>query len=332
MDGAVTDTDLLRDAVDELYSQPMPEFTARRRALAAAAKKAGEKEVAAQIGALRKPTLSADTVNRLVRAAPDKTDELLQLGVSLRAAEKALNGAALRELSGQRRRLVHDLAQLAFDLTDQPSPSASVREEVTSTLNAALADENILDMMMSGALVTQARWDGFGSTSLPELAAVLPLRPADRQRQTQRKADRTEQPDVPATDTTSTTPSTTTTTTRTTTAPAAGRRAPDAATGAAVERAAKSRRIAERQRADRARVEEQKQQHLELAQQESDEADSAAELAQDTVDAIDRKLGELNMQLAHQRKLLDAAQQELRAAQQRRRGARLALTRAGGTH
>lgn len=327
MDGAVTDTDLLRDAVDELYSQPMPEFTARRRALAAAAKKAGEKEVAAQIGALRKPTLSADTVNRLVRAAPDQIDELLQLGVSLRAAEKALNGAALRELSGQRRRLVHDLAQLAFDLTDQPSPSASVREEVTSTLNAALADENILDMMMSGALVTQARWDGFGSTSLPELAAVLPLRPADRQRQTQRKADRTEQPDVPATDTTSTT----TTTTKTTTAPAAGRRAPDAATRAAVERAAESRRIAELQRADRARVEKQKQQRLELAQQESDEADSAAELAQDTVDAIDRKLGELNMQLAHQRKLLDAAQQELRAAQQRRRSARLALTRAGGT-
>jgi len=327
VDGAVTDTDLLRDAVDELYSQPMPEFTARRRALAAAAKKAGEKEVAAQIGALRKPTLSADTVNRLVRAAPDKTDELLQLGVSLRAAEKALNGAALRELSGQRRRLVHDLAQLAFDLTDQPSPSASVREEVTSTLNAALADENILDMMMSGALVTQARWDGFGSTSLPELAAVLPLRPADRQRQTQRKADRTEQPDVPVTDTTSTT----TTTTKTTTAPAAGRRPPDAATRAAVARAAESRRIAERQRADRARVEEQKQQRLELAQQESDEADSAAELAQDTVDAIDRKLGELNMQLAHQRKLLDAAQQELRAAQQRRRSARLALTRAGGT-
>jgi len=327
VDGAVTDTDLLRDAVDELYSQPMPEFTARRRALAAAAKKAGEKEVAAQIGALRKPTLSADTVNRLVRAAPDQIDELLQLGVSLRAAEKALNGAALRELSGQRRRLVHDLAQLAFDLTDQPSPSASVREEVTSTLNAALADENILDMMMSGALVTQARWDGFGSTSLPELAAVLPLRPADRQRQTQRKADRTEQPDGPATGTTSTTK----TTTKTTTAPAAGRRAPDAATRAAVERAAESRRIAELQRADRARVEEQKQQRLELAQQESDEADSAAELAQDTVDAIDRKLGELNMQLAHQRKLLDAAQQELRAAQQRRRSARLALTRAGGT-
>jgi len=319
----VTDTDLLRGAVDELYSQPMPEFTARRRALAAVAKKAGEKEVAAQIGALRKPTLSADTVNRLVRAAPDEIDELLQLGVSLRAAEKALNGAALRELSGQRRRLVHDLAQLAFDLTDQPSPSASVREEVTSTLNAALADENIADMMMSGALVTQARWDGFGSTSLPELAAVLPLRPADRQRQTQRKADRTEQPDVPATDTTSTT--------TTTTAPAAGRRAPDAATRAAVERAAESRRIAELQRADRARVEKQKQQRLELAQQESDEADSAAELAQDTVDAIDRKLGELNMQLAHQRKLLDAAQQELRAAQQRRRSARLALTRAGGT-
>ncbi len=178
----MTGQSLLQAAVDELYSSPMAEFIARRKALASEARKSGEKESAGQIAALRKPTVSADTLNRLVRAAPDEVGELLDLGADLRAAEKALDGPALRELSTRRRHLVGELADLAFELADQRSPSASVREEVTATLNAALADEQVADRLLSGALITQARWDGFGSTSLPELAAVLPMDAARRTR------------------------------------------------------------------------------------------------------------------------------------------------------
>ena len=129
---------LLQAAVDELYSSPMAEFTARRKALAAAARKSGERETAGEIAGLRKPTVSADTLNRLVRVAPDEVGELLDLGAELRAAEKALDGPALRELSTKRRHLVGELANLAFEITDQQSPSAAVRDEVTATLNAAL--------------------------------------------------------------------------------------------------------------------------------------------------------------------------------------------------
>src|SRR5205823_6598041 len=110
--------------VDELYSRPTAEFTARRKALADSARKAGDRETATRIGALRKPTRSADTLNRLVRSAADEVSELLDLGVQLRAAEKALDGPKMRALSTQRRQLVGDLTKLAFDITDQPNASA----------------------------------------------------------------------------------------------------------------------------------------------------------------------------------------------------------------
>ncbi len=176
--GPVTESSLLQAAVDELYAQPLAEFTTRRKALAAAAKKAGDRVAATAIAELRKPTLSADTVNRLVRAAPDEVQELLQLGIDLRTAEKALDAAGMRALGDRRRRLVNDLAELAFEVTGQSNPSPAVREEVTGTLNAALADEQVAERLVSGALVTRASWDGFGSAQLPELAADLPPRAA----------------------------------------------------------------------------------------------------------------------------------------------------------
>jgi len=351
----MTGPSLLQNAVDELYSHPMSEFTGRRKALAAAAKKAGDREISAQIAALRKPTVAADTVNRLVRAAADEVGELLDLGVQLREAEKALNGPELRELSAKRRHLVSDLARLAFDITEQAAPSASVREEVTSTLNAALADENIADMLLSGALVTQARWDGFGSTSLPELAVVLPLDagrlraasgPAARQRaRPDEDAPHQSAPDadVPTADP------------QQPESGGPGRAEPGkgadrGTSGRAVVKvtvvaaaeedtgsriaAKKAERVAAKKAAEREAVRAQAEQarlhRLEAAQDEAEAADDAAEQARESVRAIDRSISELSMKLAHQRQLLEQAQKDARAADARRRAAQLALTRVGG--
>ncbi len=63
-------SDLLADAVAELYAGDPEEFTGRRTELAASARDAGEVAAARKITALRKPTRSAWVVNRLVRADP----------------------------------------------------------------------------------------------------------------------------------------------------------------------------------------------------------------------------------------------------------------------
>jgi len=79
------------DAVaDRLYSLRPDEFIAARDAEVAAAKKAGDREKAKMIGALRRPTVSAWLINALVRALPELTAELGRLGERMRQSPRAL--------------------------------------------------------------------------------------------------------------------------------------------------------------------------------------------------------------------------------------------------
>jgi hypothetical protein len=327
----------LQAAVDELYSSPTAEFTARRKALAESARKAGDRETATRIGALRKPTRSADTLNRLVRSAGDEVSELLDLGAQLRAAEKALDGPKMRELSTQRRQLVGDLTKLAFDITDQPSPSASVREEVSATLNAALADDEVADRLVSGALVTHAQWDGFGSTSLPELAAVLPMNSFRRSKPVRDETgpftqDLGSADDAPVTGSderpaNGAPPAKSPGRTDKRTRESAGR----VESQQARRRRDQTERAAAQAAAAKAAAERERQRRLESAKLEATDAEQAATAAQHELQAIDRRISELSLQLAHQRQLLADAQRAVRSTEARRRAAHLALTRAGGS-
>jgi hypothetical protein len=151
-------TDLLAAAKAELYTCDPDEFMARRQELAAHAREAGEAAEAKQIGALRKPTRSAWVVNRLVRADPRVTARLAELAAELRDAGRSMDGGRIRELSAARARLVDELTRQALD--GLPAPAAAVREEVTATLDAALADPGVAANL--GSLVRAAHWAGFG--------------------------------------------------------------------------------------------------------------------------------------------------------------------------
>ncbi|HUA27397.1 MAG TPA: hypothetical protein VMC03_00810 [Streptosporangiaceae bacterium] len=174
----MSDTDLLADAAAELYSSDPDQFVERRGALAAAARAAGQAPVARQIAALRKPTRSAWVVNRLARAEPAVTQQLTSLGDELRAAQESLDGAAIRELSQRRHDLIEALARRAFEVAGQPQPSAALRDEVTTTLGAALADPAVAGQVASGTLIRPASTEGFGLGGLgalggpPELTLV----------------------------------------------------------------------------------------------------------------------------------------------------------------
>ena len=131
-------SDLLADAEAELYAADPESFTARRAELAASAREAGEPAAAKQIAALRKPTRSAWVVNRLVRSDPEVRSRLDAVAADLR---EAAGGDRLRELTGARSRLVDELTRKA--LQDLPAPPAALREEVTATLDAAIADPGV---------------------------------------------------------------------------------------------------------------------------------------------------------------------------------------------
>jgi hypothetical protein len=165
-------TDLLADAVAELYQADPDAFMPRRQELADAARAAGEPGTAKQIAGLRKPTRSAWLVNRLVRADPEVRSRLAGLAAELRDAERSPDGARIKELTTARGRLVDELTRQA--LQDLPAAPAGLREEVSATLDAAVSDPEVADRL--GRLVRAAHWAGFG---LPPDGAPAPaLRPA----------------------------------------------------------------------------------------------------------------------------------------------------------
>jgi len=160
--------DLLADAAAELYESDPDDFTQRRAELAARAREAGEAAAAKQIAVLRKPTRSAWVVNRLVRTDPEVTSRLAALSAELHAVEGSADGTRIRELTAARGRLVDELTRQALE--DLPAPPAALREEVTATLDAAIADPAVAARL--GTLVRAERWAGFG---LAPLAPMSPL-------------------------------------------------------------------------------------------------------------------------------------------------------------
>ncbi len=164
--------DLVREAAEELYSCALEEFVERRGALAARARAAGDAAAAKTIAGLRKPTRSAWVLNQFARGAPEVVAELAGLGAEFRAAQRSLDGAAIRDLSVRRRRLVDDLIRQVLSVSGQHAPSASLTEEVTATLGAALADPQIAELLAAGTLVRAAHSDGFGVTGSPDMTVA----------------------------------------------------------------------------------------------------------------------------------------------------------------
>ena len=159
--------DLLAEAEAELYADDPDGFTARRAELAEHARDAGEPAVAKKITALRKPTRSAWVVNRLVRSDPKVRSRLDRLAADLREAS---GGGRLRELTAARAKLVDELTRVALE--GLSAPPAALREEVTATFDAAIADPEVAASL--GTLVRAARYAGFGGFAAARPAAPAP--------------------------------------------------------------------------------------------------------------------------------------------------------------
>jgi hypothetical protein len=154
----------IEDVADRLYALAPEEFTGARDA---AAKEADGDDRKA-VKALRKPTVAAYVVNMLARHRRDDVEALVALGDDLRAA-MAGNGD-IRALSEQRRDLVRDLVHAAADAAGREL-TASVEEEVAATLEAATADVELGEAVLSGRLVKPLRYAGFGN--LPDLGDIV---------------------------------------------------------------------------------------------------------------------------------------------------------------
>lgn len=171
----------LDTAGNELYALSPDEFIERRQQLVAAAKQAGNRELATQIGKLRRPTRSAWLINVLAREESGDLSALLELGTALQNAQQRMAGDELRQLSAQRRQAVDALARRAVELGLEhgyTAPDGAV-QEVGQTLQTALGDPEIGELVRAGRLTQAVTYGGFGPTELASaLGAPIPAKPA----------------------------------------------------------------------------------------------------------------------------------------------------------
>lgn len=145
--------------LDALYAAKLADFTPLRAKLAAEAKKRGDAEAAKLIAAARKPTTAAHAVNVLVLNDASVSQRLTDLGERLRAAHAGMDGARIRELTAEQRRLIDELVRAAFKESGL-NPTAALRDDVTTTLQAAIADPEVASRL--GRLTKAEQWSGFG--------------------------------------------------------------------------------------------------------------------------------------------------------------------------
>lgn len=180
-------TGSLSDAADELYGTDPSGFVARRTELVKAARAAKDRDLAALIAALRRPTVAAWYVNLLARSSSTELDALLDLGATMRQAQAELDMATVASLLPERReRERAALKRLEQTLVAEGVAASPVAlAEVGGTLTAAVADPAAAAAVRSGCLARSLVYAGFGEVDLSdavgaELEAWVDRRAAER--------------------------------------------------------------------------------------------------------------------------------------------------------
>jgi hypothetical protein len=172
MTGVAQDSEAVAEAAREVYAVAPDDFLGKRAEVAQRVRASGNSSAAAQIEKLRKPTVAAWIVNVLVLEDPAVVDQLTDLGGRLRDAQDALDADRMRELTSERRTLVGKLTKEAFRRAGRAQPPAGLRDEVSGTFEAAIADPDLAGRL--GRLQRSEQWSGFGfaPTGAPELTLV----------------------------------------------------------------------------------------------------------------------------------------------------------------
>ena len=154
--------------LDRLYELSPAEFTAARNTLARRLKDTGQREAAARVQALRKPTVPVWALNQVARRVGDQLQALVTAADELREAqEAALKAGAqerLREATATEREAVRTLTRSAQEVLSASGqrPTAAVLDRIASTLRAAAFDPEARELLLAGRLNEELEPTGFG--------------------------------------------------------------------------------------------------------------------------------------------------------------------------
>lgn len=158
----------------ELFGVDPAEFVAARDALARELKANDQREEAAVVKALRRPSVPTWALNRVASDAPDLVDTLLTATASARAVqERAIEGGAdgdaLRGALADRRAAVRDVLARAGEVAEASGRSAATQQRaLETTLTAVIASDRLSELLRAGELV-----DVGGDEPDDDLASLL---------------------------------------------------------------------------------------------------------------------------------------------------------------
>jgi hypothetical protein len=164
----------IEDVAQELYGLAPEEFTSARNARVKEARDAGDRDLAAAVQGLRKPTTGAWLLNRFVRRHDDEVAQVLALGERLREAQGTLGAAELRALDQQRRQLTAAVARQVRSLGEAQGRrvSTQVTADVEETLRSAMVDEAAGRALASGLLTDTFSATGIEPVDLTRVVAL----------------------------------------------------------------------------------------------------------------------------------------------------------------
>ncbi len=184
----VDDPDSELEAVTgELYRLDPGDFVSARNDLVRRLRKDGNRELAARVAELRRPTPAAWAVNRVARQRHDDLEVLVRLGEALRTAQTqtlaGVDADTLRQAGRARRDAVANLADIATAfLAERGAGAGAHQAEVVATLEAASLDPDAAVRILAGRLTSSLEppW-GFGDAAgfAGQADAEPPPRPTD---------------------------------------------------------------------------------------------------------------------------------------------------------
>jgi hypothetical protein len=166
--------------VEQLYCGSREDFLPTRTERVRQARAAGDRALAARIGALRKPTVGAWLVNQVVHRYPDRLAELTELAERLRSVHQHGDGERIRAAGRERQALLRSLDGVVREVAAAADLrlGADAVNQVTTTFQAALVDPAALRAVRSGRLAATVAQDSDLMGLLPAMDTPAPVWPS----------------------------------------------------------------------------------------------------------------------------------------------------------
>ena len=197
--------------VDRLFSVPLEDFVAERKQVAKELRAAGEREAAAEVAKLPKPTPPAWALNQIAREDPEAVGAWLDAADELREVS-ANPGAGLRDAMAAHRDATRTLVGVVRERARPGGKPLSepMLERVRELLQAATVDASVAEALRRGVVVESGEapslgvtvgdkgapsstaagqgGEGAGPASTPRASSAAAERRAAKEREAERKA------------------------------------------------------------------------------------------------------------------------------------------------